>query len=69
MISIPSWNLTPSMTFSNCFSLFNLRQVFEASIIILIHIQYGNRTHAEGFRIGRRDTKEFGRQQYLGNLR
>ena len=30
-----SWNLTPSMTFGNCFSPFNRRQVLEAARISL----------------------------------
>ena len=33
--SIPSWNLTPSMTFGNCFSPFNRRQVLDAAMISL----------------------------------
>src|SRR5271166_535731 len=35
MTSSPSLNLTPSMTFGNCFSPFNRRQVFDAAMISL----------------------------------
>ena len=31
MTSMPSWNLTPAMTFGNWFSPFSRRQVFEAA--------------------------------------
>jgi hypothetical protein len=49
MTSMPSWNLTPPMTFGNWFVPFKRRQVFDAAIISLNTISLAVADESEPF--------------------